>query len=203
MFYRLFILLIVIFTFTACHVVKGTARGVSTVAKVGWKTARVTAKVAEKTGKLAYNSGKAASRAVRTAVYIVKGKQIVPIERVGNSLYVKAQLGRNKVPVQLLIDTGASQTKISAATAKKLKIRLDRAEKVPVQLANGQIVSARGVVIPVVRLKGVRVVNVAALVLEKEVLGNSDGLLGMSFLNHFVFQIDIDKPELLLQQKAK
>lgn len=194
---------------SACSVVKGTVDGVSTVGKVAWGTAKVTGKVVKTTGDVAYHTsnamyktGKATSKAVRTVVYIAKGKQIIPLDKVGNSLYAHVRLGRAKRPARLLVDTGASATQITAQMARELGINLNRAESTAAQLANGQIVTAKEVIIPSIYLGGVKVSNVRALVLD-QILGDSDGLLGMSFLNHFVFQIDADVPELVLQQKAK
>ncbi len=61
---------------------------------------------------------------------------------------------------------------------------------------------AREITLKEVRVRGVRVKNVKALVMEQDNLGIYDGLLGMSFLNHFVFSLDAQKPELVLQQRV-
>jgi len=43
-----------------------------------------------------------------------------------------------------------------------------------------------------------RVTNVRAVVLDKE---QGMGLLGMSFLNNFVFKVDTEKSELVLERR--
>lgn len=196
-------LIILVISLNACSVVKGTVKGVAVAGKVTGKVVKTTGAVAYHTGNALYKTGRATSKAVRTVVYMAKGKQIIPLERSGSSLCVTVQLGRKRLPAKLLIDTGASATQITAPMARNLGLDLNRAERISAQLANGQMVYAREVVIPQIQLQGVRVANVRAVVLEQQIPGQRDGLLGMSFLEHFVFQIDADKPELILQQKAK
>lgn len=189
MFFRRIIFALVIMTLPACGVVKGTAK--------------VTGAVVYHTGNAVYKTGKATVWGVRTVVYMAKGKQIIPLEKSGSSLYATVYLGRKKIPAKLMIDTGASATQITAAMAKRLGLNLNKAPRITAKMANGQAVYAREVEISRIQLGRVRVANVRALVLEQQIPAHGDGLLGMSFLDHFVFQIDADKPELVLQQKAK
>ncbi|MCB9747507.1 MAG: retroviral-like aspartic protease family protein [Candidatus Omnitrophica bacterium] len=202
-FHKYILVLAVTLTFvlTGCGALRTTGRTAKTIGKVGWKTAKVTGKVAYKTGEVAYKTGKVTSKVVRTAVYMAKGKQIIPLEKYGNSLYTTVKINK-KAKAKLLIDTGASKTQISRALARKLGVNLNKGDPIMASLANGAVVSGREVVLKEVRLNNVRVTNVKALVLDVD-MDDDDGLLGMSFLNHFVFQIDVDKPELILQQKAK
>jgi len=207
---RFILSLVTVLMFSACSVVKGTVDGVATVGKVGWTAAKVTGKTVHTTGKVAYHTGnalyktgKVTSKVVHTVAYLAKGKQIVPLKKVGSSLYTTVKLGKQKIPAQLLIDTGASVTQITLRLAKELGLNLERAETVPARLANGQIVYAKEVTIPQIILQGARVLNMRALVLDNEVADGNDGLLGMSFLDQFVFQIDAEKPELVLHQKVK
>ena len=201
--FRPLLVLVILSTaiFTGCTVLRTTGKTAKVIGKVGWTTAKVTSKVVYHTGKATYKTGKFASKTIRTVVYMAKGRQIIPLERVGNSLYAHVKLNKN-VPARLLIDTGASSTLISSRLARVLGINLAKGEQTYVTMANGGGASATQVIIREIRLGSVRVAHVEALVLDQRI-DDGDGLLGMSFLNHFVFQIDADKPELILQQKAK
>ena len=68
-------------------------------------------------------------------------------------------------------------------------------------LADGSVTSAWSIRLDELRIGRVRVRNVHALVLDSTHSLDSDGLLGMSFLNNFLFQIDTEKDQLILRQK--
>ncbi len=189
-----YIFLLLAFCLAGCAVARTTGKVAVGVGKAGWGATKVATKTA-------YQTVKVTNKAVRNAVYMAKGKQIIPVSKSGNNLYVHARINR-KTNAKLLIDTGASSTQISYALAKKLKINLARGEKTIVQIANGQMVGATEVLVNEISLQNVRVNNVEVIVLDNESGKDYDGLLGMSFLNHFTFQIDSDKSELILQQKA-
>jgi len=109
-----------------------------------------------------------------------------------------------KVKASLLLDTGASTILLSNETAKKLKIKTDKVAKdnVLVRLANGQKVEAKYVILDSVKLKDVEAKNVGAVVLSETIeMQAHDGLLGMSFLNNFNFEIDTSNKRLILQKK--
>lgn len=179
---------------SGCSAVSTTGKVVSGVGKAGWGTARVA-------GKVALETGKAAHKGARAAVYMARGRQIVPLERRGNSLYADVRLNR-RVNGKFLVDTGASSMQISRAMARRLGVNLSRAETTQVVLAGGYRVAAYRVRLREVRVGGARVSNVEAIVLADDNLGMTDGLIGMSFLNNFDFKINPQKPELILQQKA-
>ncbi len=191
----------IVISFAGCSVLRTTGKVTKGVAKAGWATTKVVGKVAHTTGKVALATGKATHKGVRTVVYMAKGKQIIPLERQGNSLYAKIKLNR-RIQARFLIDTGASSMQISRSMAKRLKINLDKAEQTNVTLAGGYVVPAYYVKLKEVRMGRVRVKNVRAIVLLNDNMGLKDGLIGMSFLNHFDFKINPQKPELVLQQKA-
>ena len=184
-----------------CSVMRTTGNVAKGVGKVGWGTAKVTGKVLKTTGKAAVKTGQLTHKGVRTLVYMAKGKQIIPLEKKGNSLYTDVKLNR-KYHATFLVDTGASSMQISRAMADRLKLKLDKYPVIPVTIAGGHVVGAREVVLKEVQVGRVRVKNVTALVMEQDNLGLYDGLLGMSFLNHFVFSVDVQKGELILQQRA-
>ena len=185
----------------ACGVVRTTGKVVKTAGKVGWETAKITGKVAKTTGRAAWVTGKAAGRGVRGVVYMARGRQIIRLEKDGNSFYVYVKVNKKAVG-RFLVDTGASDMQISQAMAKRLKINLNKGERVMATVAGGGVVAGRAVDLNEVSLGRVRVRHVRAIVLDYDRMGKSDGLLGMSFFNHFVFQIDTKKSELILQQRV-
>lgn len=198
---RLLILLLCCLFCSSCTILRTTGKVAKTVGKVTWGTAKVTGKVLKTTGEVALKGAKAVSKGVRTVVYIAKGKQIIPLEKRGNGFYVNVKLNR-KAPATFLLDTGASKMQISRSMANRLDINLNKAETVFVSIAGGHIVSAKEVILKEVKVKSVKIKNVEAIVLDYDNQGIEDGLLGMSFLNHFLFQIDIEKAELILQQRV-
>ena len=105
-----------------------------------------------------------------------------------------------QVSARFLLDTGASAVQVSRAMAAKLKLKSEAAKTVPVMLAGGSYVRGRVVDIHEVALGAARVHDVKAIVLERDSLGVADGLLGMSFLENFIFSIDTQKGELILER---
>lgn len=193
--------LLTVMLVSGCSVVKTTGSVLHGAGKVTWGTAKVAGKVAKVSGQAAWETGKATHKGLRTVVYIAKGKQIIPLERQGNALYADVRLNR-KVKAKFLVDTGASSMQISSAMASRLGIDLRRAEPTQVGLAGGFLVRAYRVQLSEVRLGSVKVRNVDAIVIPDDSMSLKDGLIGMTFLNHFDFQINPQKPELILQQKA-
>ena len=165
------------FVLSGCELVEG-------VATVGWETAKFTGK------------------AIKSAAYLAQGKHRVRLKKVGNSLFADVTLNR-KTHAQFLVDTGASNVMLSQMTAKKLGINPQRGQPVNAKIAGGRIVPARLVTLREIRVGNARVSNIQAIVLLQETGGGYDGLLGMSFLNHFIFQVDTQKGELILQRRPE
>lgn len=111
----------------------------------------------------------------------------------------------NAVKASLMLDTGASVVLLSNRIAQKLGVNSAERGKsnVKVMLANGQKIEAKYVLLDSVVVEGVEAKNVEAVVLAQDsddkIIG--DGLLGMSFLKRFNFQIDNDHKKLILQPK--
>ncbi len=107
---------------------------------------------------------------------------LVPFKRVGNSMFVRATIN-GFVRVPLIVDTGASLTVISTATAKRLGLNLDRAAMIPMRSASGVFLAH------LTKVRSMRVGDAAAKDVEVIVHdispGREQGLLGMSFLDHF------------------
>lgn len=182
-------------SFAGCSAVRTTGKAIGTVGKVGWKTTKVASKVAWKTGEMTH-------KGIRSAVYIARGKQVIPLRKENDSMYAIVKLNK-KISAKFLVDTGASSMQVSRAMADRLGIKLTAKNQTQVILAGGFTVPAYSILLKEVRLGGARVKNVRAIVLAEDNLELRDGLIGMSFLNHFDFQINPQKPELILQQKVR
>lgn len=186
---------------TACSALRTTGRIVGGTGKAAWTTAKVAGKVAKTTGDVAWKTGELTHKGVRTVVYMAKGREIIPLRREGNSLYADVVLNRGQ-RARFLVDTGASNVHISQAMARALGINFRRGEPVTARLAGGAAVQGYRVTLKEVRLQGARIRNVPAIVLDRDSMQKEDGLLGMSFLNHFQFSINANVPELVLEQQV-
>jgi clan AA aspartic protease (TIGR02281 family) len=180
-----------------CSVAKAT---VGTAGKVVYATAKATGKVVGTTAKVAGKTAVVTGKGIRTVVNMATGKHVVKLTRRGNNLTANVLLNR-KAREDLIVDTGASDTVISANLAKRLGIPFDKGQNVLCQIADGSTVNGKQVAIKEVRVGGAKVYNVQAVVLSSGDIGNSPGLLGMSFLSNFVFKVDTEKEILVLQRR--
>jgi len=180
------------FLISGCTAVKLTGKAVGTMGKVAVGTVKTTGKVL---GKTAVVTG----RGIKTIVNMTAGKHVVRLDKKGNSLLVNTLLNR-KVKTDLILDTGCTDTQISEEVAERLGIETSGCRSVSCQLADGRSVSGKETVIKEVRIGSAKVYNVRAIVLGSDNLG-SGGLLGMSFLDNFIFRIDSEKGELILQRR--
>jgi aspartyl protease family protein len=97
----------------------------------------------------------------------------------------------------MLVDTGATTVALNAASARRLGIYLSRADYTEaISTANG-LVAAAPVRLSEIRLGGISVRNVPAVVLPGEVL--TVNLLGMSFLSR-LSRFEIADGRLVLEQ---
>ncbi|MFC1623950.1 TIGR02281 family clan AA aspartic protease [Candidatus Omnitrophota bacterium] len=107
-----------------------------------------------------------------------------------------------KTKASLLLDTGASSILLSNRIAKRLKIKDQEEEIIKVKMADGREVDARFIILDTVSVEGVKAKDVEAVVLLDDTqMGDRDGLLGMSFLNKFNFQIDTVNKKLILKKR--
>jgi clan AA aspartic protease (TIGR02281 family) len=114
----------------------------------------------------------------------------VPIVNLGRLLIVEAELNRKRT-VRLVVDTGASYTVLFPEVARDLGLLSDPSDgDLSLWTAGGEV-GARIVTIKTVQVGGVSVLNlpVAVLGLPNPPEG-IDGLLGLSFLNHFVVTLN-------------
>lgn len=111
-----------------------------------------------------------------------------------------------KVKASFLLDTGATVVLLSNRIAKRLKISLrgSNKDKVKVQTADGRMIDAKFIILDSVSVEGIEVKDVEAVVLlEESTMNVGDGLLGMSFLNRFNFQIDTVNKKLILKKRKQ
>ena len=178
---------------SGCGAAKASGKAARIAGKAGYHTARAA-------GKTAVVVGKTTGGAAKTVVHIARGTQVVPLERQGGVLIAEVLVNR-KVKARFLVDTGASQMQVSQALARRLNVDLRKAIPVPVRVAGGTTVAARSVTLKEVRIGRARVENVQAIVIDREGVMMYDGLLGMSFLSHFNFQVDTENSRLILRKR--
>ncbi len=126
---------------------------------------------------------------------IIKNPQSrVKLKKVGRNYYIEVLLN-NKITAKLHLDTGCSTTLISKKIADKLSIK--GGEKVKAVLANGDKVEGKKAFMKSIKAGDQIVENVPIMILDIP----NDGLLGMSFLRNFIFQVDTERNELILERR--
>ncbi len=107
-----------------------------------------------------------------------------------------------KVDATLLLDTGASTILLSRQKADAANLDLESPKRVEVKIADGRTVLAIPVMLDTVRIGDAHAENVQAAVLAESLPQQGfDGLLGMSFLSRFNFQVDYANKKLILEKR--
>lgn len=201
------VILLLAFFCGGCAVLEATGEAVGVVGKAGWAATKAVGSVVytgtSMAGQTANQTNKTLTRSSgrRDEGITVSGdKAVIPLEREGKSYYVRLKINDN-VSGRFLLDTGASAVQISKAMAKRLKVNKAKSQAVPVTLAGGATVAGRMITLDRIKLGGMTARNVKAIILDYEHKQTSDGLLGMSFLENFVFQIDTQKNQLVLTRR--
>lgn len=124
----------------------------------------------------------------------------VEAQRQGDSLIVPVRLG-NGARVNLLVDTGATISTLNQSTFERISSGLSAQ-----RLGSRAFISASGrFEAPVILLDELSVPPVSASKIEFALISEAtpgiDGLLGMNFLKHFEFSVDVSVPELKLRLK--
>lgn len=190
--YLSIIIFISLLFFSGCSVAKVAGTAVGITGKLTLGTVKIIGKAAGATAVLT-------GRGIRTVVNMASGKHVIQCNKIGNSLVVNTVLNR-KVKAVLVLDTGCSETQISEDVAKKLGIRIAKSNTILCRLADGRTVAGKEINIKEMKIGTVRVTNIHAIVLGPDQIGQN-GLLGMSFLNHFIFKVDSQKAQLVLQKR--
>jgi predicted aspartyl protease len=126
---------------------------------------------------------------------------IYSVRRTGNLFIVKASIGRFNAPpsvLQLLIDTGATQTSLPIEFLKDIGCSIDsQTPRRSILTGNGTI-NAAIVPIPWLNCLGQRLEDFPVLALQIPVSRYINGILGMDFLTRFQAIIDIGKGQITL-----
>lgn len=127
-------------------------------------------------------------------------KSSVPILKVGEAVIVEARINE-RAKGRFVVDTGASYTIISHATAKELNIDLDKKlPTVPFQTANG-LIQAPLVHLDSVEVGGMEVRDLTAAIHDVFPDPSIAGLLGLNYLSRFRMDIDTHRRLLHLERK--
>ena len=127
-------------------------------------------------------------------------KASVPFQKRGTVVVVPATINE-KAAVKFVVDTGASYTMISQATAKELEIDLEKKlPTIPFQTANG-VIQAPLVTLSSVDVGGLQIKDLTAAVHDVFPDPAVSGLLGLNFLSNFRMDIDTQNGVLHLERK--
>ena len=130
-----------------------------------------------------------------------QGQQAVTLVKRGAHYVVSGHFD-GQTQVALMIDTGASLSVLSQRRFDQLSGWL-----FPEYVRNANMNTAGGIVnAPIYRFEqfqigNYQVKNIEFVVMELSQLGKADGLLGMNFLQNFVFMIDQEKHKLFLKHR--
>lgn len=125
----------------------------------------------------------------------------VPLERSQRSFFVRATFN-GKMPARLLVDTGAAYLTIHEEMARQLGLDLSVTEPVTCILADGSQSVSHRAYLTQVQLGEAVLRNVPVLVMPTRPNGTHDGLLGMSFLERFVVELNAESSVLSLTSRS-
>ena len=127
-------------------------------------------------------------------------KASIPFERHGQVVVIEAVLNK-KTAAKLVVDTGATFTMISAATARELSIDYSQSQRtMPFQTANG-IIQAPLTDLESISVGGMEIKNLTTAIHDAVPNAQVAGLLGLNFLSNFRMDIDTEKGLLHLERK--
>ena len=125
----------------------------------------------------------------------------VEFSKKGGHIYVNALLN-NKVRAKLVLDTGAPNSLLSNRITKELGIETRGLQVKTTAVVGIPDLHIVGTVLDSIKVEGVEARDVdVELSLDENPLFHEDGLLGMSFLKKFKFQIDNVNRKLILEKK--
>ncbi|MCZ6873362.1 MAG: aspartyl protease family protein [bacterium] len=122
---------------------------------------------------------------------------LVPLFRIGNAMLVDVVLD-GFLTSRLLVDTGATLTVISTATARQLGLNLTDAAVIPLQSVSGQFFA------PLTKVRSMTVgdatVRDVEVVVHDIASGGGTGLLGMSFMDNFQVTVNAAEETMILTE---
>lgn len=131
------------------------------------------------------------------------GEITVPLTKIGGSLIVNVMLNQER-PAQLIVDTGASMTVLSTKAAIDLGILgTTDTELLTVHTAGGSV-QVNMNYLSTLTVGTAQATNVAVAIHDlPDIPEHIEGLLGMSFLKHFLVTLDAEHGRLILRPKRK
>ncbi|MHB0956587.1 MAG: TIGR02281 family clan AA aspartic protease [Pirellulaceae bacterium] len=124
----------------------------------------------------------------------------IPLRRVGGGSLVVSVVIDGKHTQEMVLDSGANLVTLPQEVANQCGIQIGADDpRIVMGLADGSRISGRLVTIGSVRVGKFTAQNVACAVLGAEA-ANAPSLLGMSFLEHFKFQVDAANGTLTMVQ---
>jgi aspartyl protease family protein len=119
----------------------------------------------------------------------------------GGTLWVSTVIN-GKHQVEMVLDSGASIVSLPHSVAQKIGLRpTDKDPRIILQLADGSQIEGRQMTIPSLRVGKFAVENVTCAVLDERAVA-AEPLLGMSFLEHFKFEINAAASSLTMVKVA-
>ncbi len=127
---------------------------------------------------------------------------IIPVTSYGGSLLVKVQLNNTRT-AQLILDTGATMTVLSNNVALDLGLIANTNTQITTVNTAGGPVQVNVTKIASIQAGTAQVTNVDVAIHDlPDGPAGIDGLLGMSFLNHFLVTLDTTKGKLHLTPRS-
>lgn len=119
-----------------------------------------------------------------------------------NDRIMVSALLNKKVKAELLLDTGATLVLLSKSVVDKIKeeTKLREGSIIKLQVGDGRKVDARLILLDTLSVEGAEAESVIGAVLLDSEEDMGDGVLGMSFLNKFNFQIDNANKKIILKK---
>jgi len=127
---------------------------------------------------------------------------IIPLKKMGGSLIVQVTLNKERT-AHLIVDTGASLTVISTTIALDLGIlgTTDN-ELLTINTAGGSV-QVNMNYLSSINIGNARAENIAVAIHDlPDIPEQIEGLLGMSFLKHFLITLDAEQARLILRPKT-
>jgi clan AA aspartic protease (TIGR02281 family) len=101
-------------------------------------------------------------------------------------------------PVSFILDTGASLVTVSETLARRLKLRFDRTSPIRLTMADGSEAEGFPVLLSSVAVGEAKAERIKAVVIAHPPAEGVEGLLGMTFLQHFEMSFDGSTATLVL-----
>lgn len=129
------------------------------------------------------------------------GHVTVPLQHIGRSLAITARLNGER-QARLILDTGATLTLLSRDIARDLGLYSESpSSSALVNTAGGQV-TVDVMRIGTIEVGGASVRNVPVAIFDlPDAPPNIEGLLGLSFLSHFLVTLDMEQGELRLTSR--